>query len=72
MQKHIKLISCAISGAALLLFAGCGGGGGSAATASANATTTPITTTVVDGAIRNAVVCRALERHALGQLPAQL
>lgn len=57
MQKHIKLISCAISGAALLLFAGCGGGGGSAATASANATTTPITTTVVDGAIRNAVVC---------------
>jgi hypothetical protein len=53
-------------GAALLLaIAGCGGGGGSGTSATPVATTTDVSTTVVDGAIKNAVVC--LDKNSNGK-----
>lgn len=54
MNLQLKQFNLALSGAALLIAAGCGGGGGGTASAPL---TTNVSTTVVDGALRNAVVC---------------
>ena len=62
MRQEFKLINVAVSGAVMLMIAGCGG-----ADISAPATT-PVTTTVVDGAIRNAMVC--VDRNGNGKCDA--
>ena len=53
MKIQFNRVGLAISGAVLLMTAGCGGGSSDIAVPA----TTPVSTTVVDGAIRNAVVC---------------
>ena len=53
MKIQFNRVGLAISGAVLLMTAGCGGGSGDIAVPA----TTPVSTTVVDGAIRNALVC---------------
>jgi len=61
---RLELTCC--SAALLLAIAGCGGGGGGSDTAATPvATTTNVSTTVVDGAIKNAVVC--LDKNSNGK-----
>lgn len=61
MSRRIEQLRRASAGAALLALAACGGGGGGESTTVVvqppASTTTNVSTTVVDGAIRNAVVC---------------
>lgn len=53
--KHIfASVALAFAGALMLGLSGCGGGGGGGTPV---ATTTPFSTTVIDGAIQNALVC---------------
>ncbi len=59
MQLQLKGLALALASGALLTLTGCGGGGGSAESA-----TTDLSTTVIDGAIQNAVVC--LDKNANG------
>src|SRR5437016_11397600 len=61
--KHLQLTGC--SAALLLALAGCGGGGGGSSDTTPVATTTNVSTTVVDGAIKNAVVC--LDKNGNGK-----
>ena len=58
--KRIGALALAMAGATALL-SGCGGGGGDATPVP---TTTPFSTTVIDGAIKNAIVC--LDKNANG------
>jgi len=53
MTIRLERLHLAVCGAALLALAGCGGGGSSTSAP----TTTDVSTTVVDGAIKDAVVC---------------
>jgi trimeric autotransporter adhesin len=55
MNNQLKRLSLVLAGAALATLAGCGGGGGSGAAPPAN--TTSLTTKVIDGVVRNALVC---------------
>lgn len=58
MRIKFRKIWLAVAGTAALALAGCGGGGGTpVATTTTPSTTTPISTTVIDGAVKNAVVC---------------
>ena len=68
MSTQFKFLSAAVAGAALLMIAGCGGGDTVAALPAVSAvpaapaapvapTTADVSTTVVDGAIKDAVVC---------------
>ena len=69
MRNQFKFLSAAVSGAALLMIAGCGGGDDTVAAipvapaapaapaAPVAPTTANVSTTVVDGAIKDAVVC---------------
>ena len=62
--EQVRPMCCSV--ALLLTIAGCGGGGGNGGASSTPvATTTDVSTTVVDGAIRNAVVC--LDKNANGK-----
>jgi mono/diheme cytochrome c family protein len=54
MQLYKQHLTCSLIAAAVLSLAACGGGGG---TNTASVATTPVTTTVMDGLIENAVVC---------------
>ncbi|HKX44657.1 MAG TPA: hypothetical protein VJO99_26095 [Burkholderiaceae bacterium] len=71
MTKKIRLdrLGLAFSSAAALALTACGGGGGSssdaAAPAPASSSTTNVTTSVIDGAIKNALVC--LDKNGNGQ-----
>ena len=60
--KRLAALALAMAGATALL-SGCGGGGGGG-DATPVATTTPLSTTVIDGAIQNALVC--LDKNANG------
>ncbi len=53
MNNQLKRLSLALAGAALATLAGCGGGSGAAPPS----TTTSLTTKVMDGVVRNALVC---------------
>ncbi len=64
MTIQLKRFGLALSSAGLLVAAGCGGGSDSTP-ATPVATTTNVSTTVVDGAIKNAVVC--LDRNSNGK-----
>ena len=55
MNKQLKRLSLALAGAALATLTGCGGGGGGGA--APPPTTTSLTTKVIDGVVRNALVC---------------
>ncbi len=55
MNTQLKRLSLALAGAALATLAACGGGGG--ADAAPPSTTTSLTTKVIDGVVRNALVC---------------
>lgn len=55
MNNQLKRLSLALAGAALATLAGCGGGGGGGA--APPPTTTSLTTKVIDGVVRNALVC---------------
>ena len=58
MNMKFRKIWLAVAGTTALTLAGCGGGSsGTTSTTPAVATTTPVSTTVIDGAIKNAVVC---------------
>ena len=65
MNRPFERIRLACSGAALLALAACGGGSSSTTPL---ATTTNVSTTVVDGALQNAVVC--IDKNANGQCDA--
>ena len=70
MRNQFKFVRAAVSGAAILMVAGCGGGDTTAAAPVAPAAplTSNISTTVVDGAITDAVVC--LDKNSNGQCDA--
>ena len=59
MNIQLKRLSLALAGAALAALAGCGGGSGGAAVVPVVVppATTNVTTRVIDGALRNALVC---------------
>lgn len=57
MNIQLKRFSLALSSAGLLVAAGCGGGSSSTPAAPVAPTSTDVSTTVVDGAVKNAVVC---------------
>lgn len=58
MNMQLKRLTLALAGAAIVTLVGCGGsGGGSVAPPSSPANTTSLTTKVIDGAVRNALVC---------------
>ena len=57
MKMQFKRLGIALSSVALLMAAGCGGGSSDAPAAPVVPATTSVSTTVVDGAIQNAVVC---------------
>lgn len=61
MKLQLRRLSLAFVNAAFIGVAGCGGGGGGAPAAS---TTTNVTSTVIDGAIKNALVC--VDKNANG------
>jgi hypothetical protein len=63
--EQLRPVCC--SAALLLTIAGCGGGSGGGASTPV-ATTTNVSTTVVDGALQNAVVC--IDKNANGQCDA--
>ncbi|CAN5305971.1 hypothetical protein BH11PSE9_BH11PSE9_18730 [soil metagenome] len=63
MNKQIRRIGTAVSSAALLFAAGCGGDD-SSTPAPVAPTTTDVSTTVIDGAIKNALVC--LDKNSNG------
>ena len=67
MNLRLTRFDTAFFGALALLISGCGGGGGSDAGApsATPAATTNVSTTVVDGAIKNALVC--LDKNGNGQ-----
>lgn len=56
MKLRLDKFGTAVSGAALLIVAGCGGGSDSTPVIPV-ATTTNVSTTVIDGALQNAIVC---------------
>lgn len=64
MNVQFKRLGIAISGAALLIAAGCGGGS-SSTPATPVALTTNVSTTVVDGALKDALVC--LDKNGNGK-----
>lgn len=79
MKLQLKRLSLALVNAALISVAGCGGGNSDPVTDSASATpvtpvappaptTTNVTTTVIDGAIKNALVC--MDKNSSGQCDA--
>lgn len=67
MNFRIQRCRLALSTLSLLLAAGCGGGGGDAAAPPAS-TTTNVSTTVIDGIVKNALVC--LDRNSNGKCDA--
>ncbi len=64
MNTELKWLAAALAGAALVTLAGCGGSPGSAAADGS----TSVATTVIDGAIRNALVC--LDKNLNGECDA--
>jgi len=64
MDTRFERIRLAFCSAALLALAGCGGGSDDGTPVAAAPTTTNVTATVIDGAIKNAVVC--LDANANG------
>ena len=65
MKLKFRKICLAVAGAAALALAGCGGGGGGGTPATGGGTsTTPFSTTVIDGAVQNALVC--LDKNSNG------
>ena len=64
MKIGLERFGLAACSAALLALAACGGGGGGSSTPAAP-TTTDVSTTVVDGAIKDAVVC--LDKNSNGK-----
>jgi len=67
MNIHITRCGLAVLTLALLFVAGCGGGGDSSPAPPA-ATTTNVSTTVIDGIVKNALVC--LDRNSNGKCDA--
>ena len=62
--KRLKLAVTITASAAILMVAGCGGGsGGGAAAPTPEVTTSDVPTTVIDGAISNALVCMDKNRN---------
>ncbi len=57
MTIHLKQLASALAGAAIITLAGCGGSGGGGGGAAAPSGTTSVSSTIIDGAIRNALVC---------------
>lgn len=71
MKLQLKRLSLALVNASLISVAGCGGGSDPVDTAvapPAPTTTTNVTTTVIDGAIKNALVC--MDKNSSGQCDA--
>ena len=64
MNTHLKRLTLAMAGAAIITLVGCGGSpGGGTAAVTPEVTTADVATRVIDGAISNALVCMDKNRN---------